>query len=767
MEAFTLYARLVLTDEEFSQSLPAKEKSYRKWGAKLGQLAGKAFAEAWKVAKDTIEKGMDFDAMMSSVKAVTGATEEEFDKLRARALELGRTTQFTATEVAEGLYYMGLAGWEAEDSIKAIAPVLNAAAIAGEDLGSASSIVVDGMAAFGLSADKAEHYVDVLAATATNSNTTIAKMGDTFVKLAPVAHGLGMSVDDISVAIGLLANNGIKGSMAGTSLNRILVNLLNPTAKAQTAIKHLGVTLFDENNNLKSFAEILDEIRSVDLSRFAEGISEDKLEQLNALVEKYGGELSDFDVGGALEDEEIYAKYSKAISKVLHGLDSTQVGFFRDIVNLAGIRGLPAFLALMNASEESVTKLRGAIEDSEGAGAEMAGTMLDNLKGDVTILNSAIEGLQILVSDQYKGKLREFTQLLTEEVGEMSKAFSQDGLSGMFINLTNWMIDGITSTLTDPNITVEGASEFGEAFGTFIGNLIGKLVENGGAIMLGLFTAGINLSKGLIKGIVYGLFGTGDDSVAGLIKDIEKEQGDAISEAESNAAQASGIVRYMENLQTQYGEAASKTQQWADALEQLRNVMPDVADLIEKQGDSLSFTNGEIQAYIANTLETAKQQARQKAVQRMVDEYEGKVLEQASAETQRDMAAEQMEEARQRMLAIAQRLDPSYTGYDVDGSLIDAESIGNYLKEVLGVDGELKDEVDGLILAYQTAETNYNTAANDAVSLAKEADALAVQLEIAQKAFDRLAGAANGAASNIGRSGGGAIGGTSEFGFFT
>ena len=208
--------------------------------------------------KSVLNTGIEFDAQMSKVSALSGATGDELEKLRDTAKEMGATTQYTATEAGQGLEYMALAGWDSEQMVKGLPAVLNLAAAASMDLGTASDIVTDDLTAFGMAAEDAAHFSDVLAATSTSSNTDVEQMGEAFKYVASTAGALGYSVEDTSIAVGLMANAGIKGSQAGTSLRTALSNMASPTDAMATAMDNLGISLTDSEGNICSGVDTTD-----------------------------------------------------------------------------------------------------------------------------------------------------------------------------------------------------------------------------------------------------------------------------------------------------------------------------------------------------------------------------------------------------------------------------------------------------------------------------------------------------------------------------
>lgn len=295
-------------------------------------IAGAGVAVAGVAAK--------FESAMSEVAAISGASGNELQALTDKAQEMGATTKFSASESAEALKYMAMAGWDTEAMLNGINGVMQLAAASGEDLASTSDIVTDAMTAFGLSADQSTRFADVLAQTANRSNTSVALMGETFKYVAPVAGALGYSIEDTSVAIGLMANSGIKGSQAGTSLKNVLTNLAKPTDQVQSYMDKLNISLTDSAGNVKPLNQLLNEMR----------------DGFNGLTE---AEKAEYAAG------------------------------------IAGKEGMSGLLAIVNSSQTDFDNLTEAINNSSGAAQNVADVMMDNLGGQLTILKSTLEGIAI------------------------------------------------------------------------------------------------------------------------------------------------------------------------------------------------------------------------------------------------------------------------------------------------------------------------------------------------------------------------------------
>lgn len=678
MDAFTLVAKLVLNRDEFDSGLAgvesdmgsdSKMSGFKQIGAKIGRIAAQAAQAAFNAVADfgksALETGMSFDAMMSQVKAVTGMTEDEFDTVRKRAIELGESTEWTAEQVGQAFYYMGLAGWKSGEMLDGIEPILSLASASGEDLGQTADIVTDALTAMGYQAKDAAQFANVLAAAASNSNTTVGMMGEAFKYLATTGGVLGYTIEDVATTLGLLANNGIKAGQAGTSMRQILNTLVNPSKDAAKAMDQLGITLFSFTTGERlPLMDVIEQFRTVfkeaDFDLQGKSVEEfqEKLDRANGTYDRWMAEIKEkgyavtgYDLKGNEvhhTEDEVNAMYTR----MLREITGFNADFLAKLGDIGGLRGISSLFALMKSTDEDVNQLQDAVNKSgegKGAAKTMAETMLDNLKGDITLLNSALDGLKILVSDEYKGYIRDFIQIITGGIGEISAAFKQDGLSGMFTNLVDWVINGMTDVLTNPEITVDGANQFGKALGDFVGHLVASLIDNAPELINGLFQAGINLAGGIVKGLFEGLFGSGAGTVYGFMQNAEDERDDLISDANSTAIEAQGIVAYMQTLVDKYGEAATNSKEWADSMVRLEQLIPGITDHIKAEGVELSNTTQNLKDYIEEHRQKAIEDARNAYVEDVWKKYETAQVELGKAEVKRDIAAFQQEEAVREM----------------------------------------------------------------------------------------------------------------------
>ena len=393
----------------------------------LGNMLTEVVSQAKNAAGAVLDIGMNFESGMSKVQAISGASGEDLAALTDKAKEMGAKTKSSATESAEAMQYMAMAGWKTGDMLNGIEGIMNLAAASGEDLATTSDIVTDALTAFGLSAQDSTHFADVLAQASSNANTNVGMMGETFKYVAPVAGAMGYSAEDVATAVGLMANSGIKASQAGTSLRTILTRMAKPTKEVQTAMDQLGVSVIDSDGNMKSLHEIMDDLRS----GFS-GLSE--AEKVNMAA------------------------------------------------TLGETDGMSGLLAIVNASDGDYQKLTDSINNCSGAAANMAETMQNNLGGQLTILGSTAESLALEIYESVKGPLTDMTKLGIDAVSNLTEGFKTGGVMGM-IDAAGQMASAFAENL--PSIIEQGLPLV-EGFTENLRSNAGKLVDGGIDLILKL-----------------------------------------------------------------------------------------------------------------------------------------------------------------------------------------------------------------------------------------------------------------------------------------
>ena len=332
-----------------------------------------------------VKTAADFDTAMSQVAAVSGATGSDFDALRDKAREMGSKTKFSATEAAEAMNYMAMAGWKTGDMLNGIEGIMNLAAASGEDLATTSDIVTDALTAFGLQAGDSGHFADILAAASSNANTNVSMMGETFKYVAPIAGAMGYSAEDTAEAIGLMANAGIKSSQAGTTLRKIMTELNGEIEISGAALGDVTIQTSNADGSMRSLNDILADCRQA------------------------FGKLSESEQASTAE-------------------------------TLVGKTAMSGFLALMNAAPADIQKLETAIStcsDSmdgyNGTAEKMAAVMQDNLAGQLTILKSQLQELAISIGDILMPVIREIVTHIQQWVDKFNSL--DDGTKEMIVKI--------------------------------------------------------------------------------------------------------------------------------------------------------------------------------------------------------------------------------------------------------------------------------------------------------------------------------------------
>lgn len=459
-------------------------------------LAGTATAIG-AIGAASVKVGSDFEASMSKVAAISGATGDDLKALTDKAKEMGATTKFSASESADALQYMAMAGWKTEDMLNGLEGIMNLAAASGEDLATTSDIVTDALTAFGLSAEDSTHFADVLAQASSNANTNVGMMGETFKYVAPVAGALGYTAEDTALAIGLMANSGIKASQAGTSLRSIMSRMAKPTKEVQGAMGKLGVSLTDSNGNMKSLNEVMGDLRN----GFA-GLSEAEAAEMAAA--------------------------------------------------LGGQEAMSGLLAIVNASDDDFDKLSDAIYSCDGAAKRMADTMNDNLQGQITILKSGLEGLGISLYENMEAPLKEVVKEAQNMVQQLQDAFNNGGLDEVVSTVGDIFAQIVEKAASAAPDLIDVASDMIQSFLTGINNNLPEIASAGVDIVTSLGSAlientGLLWSTGvaLLAEVLSGLA----DNMPQLVesaKDALSQFGSALVEyAPSIGESAAKIVSYL------------------------------------------------------------------------------------------------------------------------------------------------------------------------------------------------------------------------------
>lgn len=478
--------------------------------AKTAKVAAAAMATA---TASSVKVGMDFESQMSTVKAISGATGSDFDALTAKAEHMGATTVFTATQSGEAMEYMAMAGWKTKDMLAGTKGIMDLAAASGEELGTTSDIVTDALTAFGLQAKDSTHFADVLAKTAASANTNVGMMGESFKYVAPIAGSMKYSIEDVSQVLGLMANSGIKASQAGTSTRSWLTRMAKPTKESEAAMKKLKISITDSHGKMRDLSDVVKDTR-----------------------------------------------------KAFAGLSETQKAEYAAM--LAGKTGMSGLLAVVNSSEKDYKKLEKAIRNCSGAAGEMANTRLDNLKGDVTLFTSALQGAGIEIYNELKYPLRDLVQQGTEWIGDFAESFSTNlptvireveqvgdaigDFAEPFLDVGRWMLD-------NPDVLIGTIAGIGTALATY-------KVASG---LMSLAESFLSLGTGA-KAVL------GAGAVIGVVTSISV----AIEESEKRAAKA--------DLDARFGDVALSMEELDTAARHIvgNGYLARVDELMDSKGKS-------------------------------------------------------------------------------------------------------------------------------------------------------------------------------------
>jgi TP901 family phage tail tape measure protein len=405
--------------------------------------------------------GMEFESQMSKVQAISGATGDELEALEDKAEEMGAITKFSATEAGQAYEYMAMAGWKTADMLGGIEGIMNLAAASCESLATTSDIVTDALTAFGLAAEDSGHFADVLARASSSSNTNVGMMGETFKYVAPLAGAMGFSIEDTAVAIGLMANAGIKAGHAGTSLRAMLANLTEPTEEAGKLMEKLGISMTDMDGNVKSLDTVIGVLRTA--------------------------------FSGLSEAEKVSAAST-----------------------IAGKEAMSGLLAIVNASDADFATLTAAIADSDGAAQQMATTMQDNLAGALEELGGSAETFGLAMYEGISTPLTRIVTFATDSLNQLTEAYRVGGVEG----LTEAAGEILASVITK---LTEGLPQMLEIGVNLVVSLLDGLLSNmeqitNGAVMIvetladgalslleKLFDVGWELLLSLVEGIIEAL----------------------------------------------------------------------------------------------------------------------------------------------------------------------------------------------------------------------------------------------------------------------
>lgn len=673
--------------EESNQSTVAStESATSKMAGLMKKSAAVIGVASVAAAKKTIDVGKSFEAGMSEVQAISGASGKDLEKLSAKAKQMGATTKFSATESATALKYMAMAGWKTNQMVSGLSGVMNLAAASGEDLGTVSDIVTDSMTAFGLKAKDSGHFADVLAKASSSSNTNVAMMGETFKYVAPLAGSMKYSIEDTATAIGLMANAGIKGSQAGTSLRSIITRLVKPPKDAATALNALGISTTKADGSMKPLRETMAELR-----------------------EKFSGLT-----------ESQKASYASSI---------------------AGQEAMSGLLAIVNASDSDFNKLQKAIDNSSGAAKKQADVMNNNLQGALYDLGSVAESVGIGIYEDIKTPLTKAVGVGTAQLRVLSNKLKKGGIKeivpkeaintvenlgkvamvagkgGVKVLATSTKLLGDNMGVVIPlatsfmgawagvkvfNTASKGVTALTTAFSALKtmeqANAITLVAQQGGLTALqtvvGIFTGKISLATAatgafnaactalggpvglgvvavgaLVAGVAaYTLtqkkavteadryyssctkLKKKQEEMATSIKSLHKENQKNVDSARANGVQADQLYQKLTKLMNVEHKSAGTKAQIVSVVKQLNELLPGLNLEYDKEADKLNKSTSAIKKNIA----ALKEQAMAKAYQKGMESAASKV---AKADIENEKAIKKKTEATNKYNAAVEKMN--------------------------------------------------------------------------------------------------------------
>lgn len=714
-------------------------------------------------AKKTIDVGKSFEAGMSEVQAISGASGKDLEKLSAKAKQMGATTKFSATESATALKYMAMAGWKTNQMVSGLSGVMNLAAASGEDLGTVSDIVTDSMTAFGLKAKDSGHFADVLAKASSSSNTNVAMMGETFKYVAPLAGSMKYSIEDTATAIGLMANAGIKGSQAGTSLRSIITRLVKPPKDAATALNALGISTTKADGSMKPLRETMAELR-----------------------EKFSGLT-----------ESQKASYASSI---------------------AGQEAMSGLLAIVNASDSDFNKLQKAIDNSSGAAKKQADVMNNNLQGALYDLGSVAESVGIGIYEDIKTPLTKAVGVGTAQLRVLSNKLKKGGIKeivpkeaintvenlgkvamvagkgGVKVLATSTKLLGDNMGVVIPlatsfmgawagvkvfNTASKGVTALTTAFSALKtmeqANAITLVAQQGGLTALqtvvGIFTGKISLATAATGAfnaactalggpvglgvVAVGALAAGvaayaltqkkavteadryyssctklkkkQEEMAASIKSLHKENQKNVDSTRANGVQADQLYQRLTKLMNVEHKSAGTKAQIASVVKQLNELLPGLNLEYDKEADKLNKSTSAIKKNIA----ALKEQAMAKAYQ---NGMESAAKKSAEAEIAYKEALEDRAKAQEKVKATQKEFDKRKSEVGLGSGDKKLEKLGEdlitYKKALQEADGAVKKSSKNLNDAHKeldtytdkyTAQANYTAYLKSLDDLSKQA----------------------------------------------
>ena len=570
----------------------------------------KALGEIRDAYMDCVNTAGDFEASMSNVEALSGATGEELTALSDKAKEMGATTKFTAGESADALSYMALAGWDTQSMLDGISPVLNLAAAANMDLAQASDIVTDYLTAFGLKASDTTHFVDVMAYAMANSNTNVIQLGEAYKACAATATSLGYSVEETTAVLATMANAGVKGGEAGTALNAIFTRLATNTKECGDTLAEYGVQIYDAHGNMQSLSSILTGMAGI---------------------------------WDTLTDQE-----QANLAKVIAG--TNQYSKLQTI--MAGCSEAAA------EGGQSFADYTAALNDCAGSADKMAGTMLDNMNGRLTLMQSAADGLKIAIGEDLTPVMSDLYDVGAEVLGWMQGFVEENPGVVKGIAAGTVTLGGLVGTLTAVSAGIKLAHAAATLFTGSLAGLAGPLT---------LASVAIAGTVTLVTALA-----TSADATVPSVKELTsaaRDMGDSMEMEEASAsydstlsnmaATASVADQYISKLEAIEAATNGNTDgnaEYHDTLARLSVLVPSLADDIDLETNSIKGGTAALRQHTDAYVADAKAQARQEYLNTLYDQYNNVLVESAENETKLATAQAKVEKSNAGMSAAYDKL---------------------------------------------------------------------------------------------------------------
>ena len=566
---------------------------------------------------DCVEGAGSFEEAMSTVEALSQANAQDMAALSAEAKELGATTKFTAKESADAMGYMAMAGWDATDMLQGMDGVLQLAAASGEDLAMVSDIVTDSLSAFGLTAKDTAHFSDVLAAAATNSNTNVAIMGETFKMSASVAGALGYSIEDVAVAMGLMANSGVKGSIAGTALRNTFNGLLEGVTLTGAAFGEYEYSAIKADGTMKDFGATIDELRGY------------------------------FD-------------------------QMTEAERVNNAQAIAGQRGYNGLLAILNATDADYASLTNSINNCTGAAQRMADVKLDNMNGQLTLMKSAWDALKTTIGEQFIPEMRTLYEVGTDVFSGIDK-FVQDNpgvVKG--VAAAGVVIGGVTLALTGYSVAAKVAAAASALLSASIpGVNIIMGVTAAVAGVVGVVTALATAADAGVPSV---------KELTEAARDMQEAMDEAGSTYEETANQtlataevASIYIDKLEEIEAATNGATEGNQEYHNILALLTRTVPELADDIDLTTDTINGGTEALRQHTEAWKKDAEAQAYQDYINSLYDQYGEVMAESAENSIKLTQAQIRLETAEKNRDAALERMNELSTAAYENGEMLSQE----------------------------------------------------------------------------------------------